>query len=60
VIVGYKITALTLTATDQQHTPPLQEFYVPDCQSHAFGVNMVTAAGSGQVFSIGKLGDRRI
>lgn len=52
VIVGYKITSLTLTRPGQQHTPPMQEFYVPDCQSHCFGVNMVTAAGAAQVFSV--------
>jgi hypothetical protein len=52
VIVGYKISSLTLTTTGPQHTPPLQEFYVPDCVSHCVGVNMITSAGTGQVFSL--------
>lgn len=51
-IVGYKISPLTLAHAGQQHSPPMQEFYVPDCVSHCVGVNMVTAAGSGQVFSV--------
>jgi hypothetical protein len=55
-IVAHTIRSFTLTRTGPQHLPPLLNFMMKDCLTHAFGVNMVTAAGQGQVFTLAALG----
>lgn len=59
MLIAHDMAAVTFTATGPQHTPPLTELLARDCQSFAVGVNMVTAAGSGQVDNVTLLGTVR-
>ena len=40
----------------QQHTPPLQEPFIDECQSHCIGLHLLTKATRGQFFSVSALG----